>query len=100
MVCGGAIKDAGGVGDDHARSFGGRQIDVVEPDRDIRDDLQLRSGGGDEIGIDALGEGDYCRASARDARFELSAVRRCFRPDPQRSPERVKVVHRAISEKS
>ena len=82
MICGGAVKDAGGIGDDHACSFGGRKIDVVEPDRDVCDDLQLRSRSGDEIGIDALGEGDYSRACSRDARFQLSAVRRCFRSDP------------------
>ena len=100
MVRGGAVEDAGGVGDGHARSFGRRQIDVVEPDRDVRDDLQLRSGGGQEIGIDALGQGDDGRASTRDARFELGAVRRRFRPDPQRSSQRVQVTHRAVGEKS
>lgn len=64
VVCGRAVKDVGGVGDDHARSFGCRHVDVVEPDRDISDHLQLRSSDGKKLGIDTFGQGDDgCRST-------------------------------------
>ena len=43
VVGGGAVEDAGGVGDGDARGGGRGQVDVVEPDGDVGDDLQLRA---------------------------------------------------------
>ena len=99
VVRGGAVEDAGSVGDRHSRSFGRGQVDVVEPDRHVGNDLQLRPGGGQEIGVDALGQGDDRGTGARDARFEFGATRWRFCPDPDRGAQRVQVSHRTVGEK-
>ena len=41
VVGGGAVEDAGGVGDGHAGGLGRVQVDVVESDGHVGDDLQL-----------------------------------------------------------
>ena len=99
VVRGGAVEHARSVGDGHSRSFGRGQVDVVESDRHVGDDLQLRPGGGQEIGVDALGQGDDRGTGARDARFEFGTTRWCLRPDPHRGAQRAQVSHRMVGEK-
>ena len=81
--------------------YRGRQIDIVVPDRDVRDDLQLRPGGGQQIGIDALGQCDDGRARTADAPASSSA-RSGGASDPIRnsSSQRLQVADCAVGEKS
>ena len=80
VVGGGPVQDAGGVGDGDPGGGGRGQVDVVVPDGDVRDDLQLRSGGGEQFGIDAFGEGDDRGARTGDAGFEFGSIGRPFVP--------------------
>ena len=50
--------------------------------------FELRSGGGEQFGIDAFGEGDDRGARTGDAGFEFGSIGRRFRADPDRCAER------------
>jgi hypothetical protein len=55
VVGAGPVEDAGGVGDGDPGRGGGRQVDVVVSHGNVRDDSQLRPGGGDQVGVEAFG---------------------------------------------
>src|SRR6478752_8913831 len=58
VVGAGPVEHAGGVGDGDTGGVRRGQVDVVVADGDVRDGLQLRSGGREQVGVDLLGEGD------------------------------------------
>lgn len=55
-VGGGVVEDAGRVGDDDPAPGAGGKVDVVEADGDVADAAQLRSGGVEELVVDAVVE--------------------------------------------
>ncbi len=72
---GGRIRqDPRGVGDDHAVTRRGLQIDVVEADRDERDDLQSRRGGEQRL-VDLVGGRHDERVGVRDQLAQRGRVR-------------------------
>ena len=66
-------QHARSVGDDHVALRAGRDVDVVVPDGNVGDALQLRAGCVQQLAIDLLGEqGDEC-VSTLHARQQLGA---------------------------
>ena len=55
MGCRGIVQHARGVGQNHAALGGGRQIEVVEADRVVGNNLQLRPGGVQQFAVDRVG---------------------------------------------
>ena len=79
-----SVRTPGGVADrDPARGAGG-EIDVVDPDRHLGDDAQLRSGGVQQVGVDAVGDQADDAVNARDlCQQRFARGRRVVGPDVQ-----------------
>src|SRR6185503_4964121 len=82
VIRGGAVENAGGVGDCHTGGLGGIQVDIVVADSHIGDDLQLVSGSCKQRGIHPFGQRDDGGACAGDALFQFGTARRVFVADP------------------
>ena len=52
------------------------EVDVVEADGVVRDDAQLRPGGVEQLGVDAVGQHRHEPVAAGDAREQLVTRRR------------------------
>ena len=75
-VRGGLGQDAGRVADRDAALRARRDVDVVEPDREVADDLELRPGPVEELVVDAVGEQRQDAVAALDRAEEGVARRR------------------------
>ena len=71
------------------RARAGGDVDVVEADRVVADDLELRPGRVEELVVDPVGQQRQDPVAARDASQQLVARRRqLVRPEVQRRTRR------------
>ena len=75
MLRGGVREHAGRVADDDASLARCVEVDVVEPDRVVRDDAQLRAGRVEKRGVDGDRRGDDDAVRATELRDQLERLR-------------------------